>query len=438
MKLTIKEITKACNGKFIGDDDTLEVTSYSKDTRTIKNGDCYVAIKGETFDGNDFLDKARDLGASCAIASKVVDNLPTILVDDTILAIQKLATYVRDKSNAFVIGITGSAGKTSTKDMIASVLSEKYKVLKTPGNLNGQIGLPLNILMYQDEPVWVLEMGMNNFGELDKLSHIAKPNVAVITNIGTAHIGILGSRKNILKAKLEILNGMDADGTLILNGDNDLLKTVKDKRNIVTFGLDDNNTFVAKNIKTSLENTTFTCNGEEYKVLVPGEVFIYNALASISVGKRLGLTSEEIKRGLEKFTMSGNRMKKTIVKDYTLFNDTYNANPDSVKSVLKTIASYEGRKVAVLGDMLELGEYEKELHENVGEYLNGKVDVLVTVGTLSKYMDDRFKGEKYHFSSVDEAKEEIKSILKPKDLVLFKASHSINLDKLVDFLTNNL
>ena len=438
MKLTIKEITKACNGKFIGDDDTLEVTSYSKDTRTIKNGDCYVAIKGETFDGNDFLDKARDLGASCAIASKVVDNLPTILVDDTILAIQKLATYVRDKSNAFVIGITGSAGKTSTKDMIASVLSEKYKVLKTPGNLNGQIGLPLNILMYQDEPVWVLEMGMNNFGELDKLSHIAKPNVAVITNIGTAHIGILGSRDNILKAKLEILNGMDADGTLILNGDNDLLKTVKDKRNIVTFGLDNNNTFVAKNIKTSLENTTFTCNGEEYKVLVPGEVFIYNALASISVGKRLGLTSEEIKRGLEKFTMSGNRMKKTIVKDYTLLNDTYNANPDSVKSVLKTIASYEGRKVAVLGDMLELGEYEKELHENVGEYLNGKVDVLVTVGTLSKYMDDRFKGEKYHFSSVDEAKEEIKSILKPKDLVLFKASHSINLDKLVDFLTNNL
>ena len=438
MKLTIKEITKACNGKFIGDDDTLEVTSYSKDTRTIKKGDCYVAIKGETFDGNDFLDKARDLGASCAIASKVVDNLPTILVDDTILAIQKLATYVRDKSNAFVIGITGSAGKTSTKDMIASVLSEKYKVLKKPGNLNGQIGLPLNILMYQDEPVWVLEMGMNNFGELDKLSHIAKPNVAVITNIGTAHIGILGSRENILKAKLEILNGMDADGTLILNGDNDLLKTVKDKRNIVTFGLDDNNTFVAKNIKTSLENTTFTCNGEEYKVLVPGEVFIYNALASISVGKRLGLTSEEIKRGLEKFTMSGNRMKKTIVKDYTLLNDTYNANPDSVKSVLKTIASYEGRKVAVLGDMLELGEYEKELHENVGEYLNGKVDVLVTVGTLSKYMDDRFKGEKYHFSSVDEAKEEIKNILKPKDLVLFKASHSINLDKLVDFLTNNL
>ena len=169
MKLTIKEITKACNGKFIGNDDTLEITSYSKDTRTIKKGDCYVAIKGETFDGNDFLDKARDLGASCAIANKVVDNLPTILVDDTILAIQKLATYVRDKSNAFVIGITGSAGKTSTKDMIASVLSEKYKVLKTPGNLNGQIGLPLNILTYEDEPVWVLEMGMNNFGELDKL-----------------------------------------------------------------------------------------------------------------------------------------------------------------------------------------------------------------------------------------------------------------------------
>lgn len=436
MKLTIKEITKACNGKFIGDDDTLEITSYSKDTRTIKKGDCYVAIKGETFDGNDFLDKARDLGASCAIANKVVDNLPTILVDDTILAIQKLATYVRDKSNAFVIGITGSAGKTSTKDMIASVLSEKYKVLKTPGNLNGQIGLPLNILTYEDEPVWVLEMGMNNFGELDKLSRIAKPNAAVITNIGTAHIGILGSRENILKAKLEIVNGMNEEGTLILNGDNDLLKTVKDKRNIITFGMDSNNNLQASNILVNKDSTTFSCSNITYNVPVPGEVFVYNALASIAAGKLLNLSNEEIKRGIETFKMSGNRMNLTKTKYYTILNDTYNANPDSVKSVLKTISSYQERKVAILGDMLELGTYEKELHESVGEYLNGKIDVLITIGSLSKHINDKFNGEKYHFDNIEEVEKQITSILKPNDYVVLKASHSMRLEELANYLTS--
>lgn len=434
MKLTIKEITKACNGKFIGNDDTLEIISYSKDTRTIKKGDCYVAIKGETFDGNDFLDKARDLGASCAIASKVVDNLPTILVDDTILAIQKLATYVRDKSNAFVIGITGSAGKTSTKDMIASVLSEKYKVLKTPGNLNGQIGLPLTILAYQDEPVWVLEMGMNTFGELDRLSHIAKPNVAVITNIGTAHIGILGSRENILKAKLEISNGMDEDGTLIINGDNDLLKTVMDKKNILRFSIDETSSYQASNIKSDESSSTFTLNGSTFKVPVPGEVFIYNALASIAVGELLDLSLEQIKSGIENFSMSGNRMKKIVTDKYTIINDTYNANPDSMKSIIKTLENFKTRRVAILGDMLELGSYEKILHESVGEYLNGKVDVLVTVGSLSKYIYDKFNGVKYHFENLEQAYAHVKNILKPGDTIVLKASHSVELDKLLDVI----
>ncbi|MBR1679268.1 MAG: UDP-N-acetylmuramoyl-tripeptide--D-alanyl-D-alanine ligase, partial [Bacilli bacterium] len=210
MKLTIKEILKITQGKLLCGDENKQIKTYSKDTRTIQKGDCYVGIKGETFDGNHYYEEAKKSGASACILEHfegtIQDNetFPIIHVEDSIKAIQRIAAYTREHLNIKVVAVTGSAGKTSTKDAIASVLSKKYKVLKTPGNLNGQIGLPFNILQYQDEEVLVLEMGMNEKGQIDTLSKIAKPDIAVITNVGTAHIGILGSRENILSAKLEI------------------------------------------------------------------------------------------------------------------------------------------------------------------------------------------------------------------------------------------
>lgn len=443
MKLTVKKILEITKGQLITGDENLEIESYSKDTRTIKKNDCYIGIKGETFDGNLFWEDAKEKGAcACLLDSfegKIEEKDPftIILVSDTIAAIQALAHYVRIESHAKVVAITGSAGKTSTKDMIASVLEEKYKILKTPGNLNGQIGLPLNILAYKDEPVWVLEMGMNDFGQLKELSSIASPDVAVITNIGTAHIGILGSRENILKAKLEILEGMNDRGVLVLNGDNDLLKTVKTDLKQVTFGLESGNDIVATDIKMDGEKTICKIENNEIEIPVMGEVFVYNALAAYAVGKLFSLTPEEIKNGIASFQMSNNRMNTIKNAKFTIINDTYNANPDSVKSAIKTLGTFKNRKVAILGDMLELGENEKKYHQEIGEFCNEKIDVLITIGVLSKNMFDKFTKEKYFFKTNEEAETKLKDILKQDDVILVKASHSMKLDTIVNFLKEN-
>lgn len=443
MKLTVKKILEITKGQLITGDENLEIESYSKDTRTIKKNDCYIGIIGETFDGNLFWEDAKEKGAcACLLDSfegKIEEKDPftIILVSDTIAAIQALAHYVRIESHAKVVAITGSAGKTSTKDMIASVLEEKYKILKTPGNLNGQIGLPLNILAYKDEPVWVLEMGMNDFGQLKELSSIASPDVAVITNIGTAHIGILGSRENILKAKLEILEGMNDRGVLVLNGDNDLLKTVKTDLKQVTFGLESGNDIVATDIKMDGEKTICKIENNEIEIPVMGEVFVYNALAAYAVGKLFSLTPEEIKNGIASFQMSNNRMNTIKTAKFTIINDTYNANPDSVKSAIKTLGTFKNRKVAILGDMLELGENEKKYHQEIGEFCNEKIDVLITIGVLSKNMFDKFTKEKYFFKTNEEAETKLKDILKQDDVILVKASHSMKLDTIVNFLKEN-
>ena len=443
MKLTVKKILEITKGQLITGDENLEIESYSKDTRTIKKNDCYIGIKGETFDGNLFWEDAKEKGAcACLLDSfegkiEEKDSFIIILVSDTIAAIQALAHYVRIESHAKVVAITGSAGKTSTKDMIASVLEEKYKILKTPGNLNGQIGLPLNILAYKDEPVWVLEMGMNDFGQLKELSSIASPDVAVITNIGTAHIGILGSRENILKAKLEILEGMNDKGVLVLNGDNDLLKTVKTDLKQVTFGLESGNDIVATDIKMVGEKTICKIENNEIEIPVMGEVFVYNALAAYAVGKLFSLTPEEIKNGIASFQMSNNRMNTIKTTKFTIINDTYNANPDSVKSAIKTLGTFKNRKVAILGDMLELGENEIKYHQEIGEFCNEKIDVLITIGVLSKNMFDKFTKEKYYFKTNEEAETKLKDILKQDDVILVKASHSMKLDTIVNFLKEN-
>ena len=443
MKLTVKKILEITKGQLITGDENLEIESYSKDTRTIKKNDCYIGIIGETFDGNLFWEDAKEKGAcACLLDSfegKIEEKDPftIILVSDTIAAIQALAHYVRIESHTKVVAITGSAGKTSTKDMIASVLEEKYKILKTPGNLNGQIGLPLNILAYKDEPVWVLEMGMNDFGQLKELSSIASPDVAVITNIGTAHIGILGSRENILKAKLEILEGMNDKGVLVLNGDNDLLKTVKTGLKQLSFGLESGNDIVATDIKMVGEKTICKIENNEIEIPVMGEVFVYNALAAYAVGKLFSLTPEEIKNGIASFQMSNNRMNTIKTAKFTIINDTYNANPDSVKSAIKTLGTFKNRKVAILGDMLELGENEIKYHQEIGEFCNEKIDVLITIGVLSKNMFDKFTKEKYFFKTNEEAETKLKDILKQDDVILVKASHSMKLDTIVNFLKEN-
>ena len=439
MKLTIKKILEITGGKLICGNENEIIEKYSKDTRTINQGECYVGIRGENFDGNKFYKDAFKLGAKACIldtfgsTDEEMGNI--IFVEDSVKAVQDIASYLVNNIDAKIVAITGSAGKTGTKDMIYSVLSKKYKVLKSPGNYNNEIGLPFALLSYINEDIIVLEMGMNGFGQIDKLSKIAKPDIAVITNIGTAHIGLLGSRENILKAKLEILDGMESSGTLVVNNDNDLLSTVSGiEQKIVRFGINNQSDYNASNIVMKNGKTFFEVNGKEYNVPVLGNVFAYNALCAYTVGKLFDLTDEEIKEGLECVILTGNRMQIIEEDNYTIINDTYNANKEAMMSALDTITTFDRRKVAILGDMLELGEFEEDIHREVGKYCNGKLDVLITIGNLSKYINEEFNGIKYHFDTKQDAMNDLNDIIKKDDVILVKASQGMKLIEIVDFL----
>lgn len=449
--LKVKDIIEICNGILLQGDINIECNNFCKDTRIIEKNDVYVGIKGDNFDGNDFYLDALEKGASVCILDKKVNiprmysNSTVVLVDDTIKCLQELAKYKISKFSGKVIAITGSVGKTSTKDMVYSVVNTKYKTLKTIGNNNNHIGLPLTILKHKDEEVMILEMGMNNFNEISLLTNIAKPDIAVITNVGTAHIGNLGSRENILKAKLEIKEGLKKEGTLIINNDNDMLHSYyleNTKDNIITIGIDNDSVYLAKNINYKENSTTFTIDNKEYIVNVPSKVFVYNSLVAYAVGKQLNIDENLIKQGIENFILAKNRLDiKTNKKGVIIIDDTYNASFDSVKASLEILKNRkEQRKIAILGDILELGEFSESIHRSISkEVIDAGIDILITVGNDIKYLTDELKNnnynkEIYNFSKYDETYELLNKILKKDDVILLKASHGINLTEVVNHL----
>lgn len=324
---------------------------------------------------------------------------------------------------------------------------KSIKQLKTIGNNNNNIGMPFTILKLKDEEAMVLEMGMNHFGEIELLSEIAKPNICIITNVGTSHIGNLGSRENILKAKLEILEGAK-NPTIIINNDNDLLhqwyEENKIQKNIITYGIENSSTLQAKNVKLKEESSSFTCilNQEEIKIKVPvsGEHFILNSLCSALVGKTLGIDNEKIKHGIETFELTKKRMDiTTLENEIKIINDAYNASFESMKATLKNMAIYKaGRKIAVLGDMFELGEFSEDLHRKVGkEVVTQKIDILICAGESAKYIADEaekqgMREEQIYLLSKDEILSKLKQITKPKDVILFKASNGMKFFELAE------
>lgn len=404
-ELKVKDILQICNGKLIYGNEEEICNHFVKDTKEIKLGDVYVGIKGEKVDGSVFYEEAFKNGAKICLLEEIplekniyekYPNTTIIVVQNTIEAIQKLATYKRSLYNIPVIGVTGSVGKTSTKDIIASVVSTEYKVRKTYGNYNNHIGLPLTILGLKDHTALVVEMGMNHLGELRKLTNIAKPTICVITNVGTAHIGILGSRENILKAKLEILEGLTKDGIAIINNDNDLLHNwnIENKEyKVKSFGIENKSDIMAEDINLQEAGSSFTSSiyEEKTKVEVPvtGTHFVYNALCAICVGEALNISKENILKGIKEFELSKNRMEMLKNrKGATIINDCYNASFDSMKASLEVLSKMEGkRKIAVLGDILEVGEYSNKIHEDVGyEVSKNSIDILITVRrSLKKY-----------------------------------------------------
>ena len=444
----VKDIIKICNGKLLcGDEETI-CKNFCNDTRKLNKGDVYVGIKGENFNGNSFYMDAINLGATVCILEeppKTIDcNATIIQVDNSIKCLQELAKNVINNFKGTVIAVTGSVGKTSTKDMIYSVLKEKYNAHKTIGNQNNHIGLPLTILsLEEDNEVLVLEMGMNHLGEISYLTNIAKPDVAVITNVGTAHIGNLGSRENILKAKLEILEGLNPNGVIIINNDNDLLHewylNNKGNYNIITIGINNNSLYMANIIERNEWWSTFSCDNEIYKVPVGGEHFIYNALAAIAVGKYFNEDVDIIKHGILNFELSSNRMSIINSGNITIIDDSYNANFDSMSYAIKYLGSLTGRNIAVLGTMRELGDYTEDLHKKIGNLVEKeKIDILITVGEDSDFINEGAidagfnKDNSYHFTNNLDAINFINSIKSDNDNILVKASNSLNFKEIVE------
>ncbi len=433
----------------------IDINSISIDTRTINKNDCFIGVKGEKFDGNLFYKDAFDKGASICILDNynITDedikylkdnNKSIILVKDSVIALGELAKYVRNNFKYPVIAVTGSSGKTSTKDIIYSVLKQKYSAHKTLGNKNNFTGLPLSLLsINKDTNMLILEMGMNHLGEISYLTNIVKPDIAVITNVGTAHIGNLGSRENILKAKLEILEGLKQNGIVIINNDNDLLHEWylenKNKYNIITIGIDNDSDYQAKNIKECENSSSFICNNKKYFINVGGKHFIYNSLVSIAIGNVFKVPIEKIKKGLIEFELSDNRMNAIKRDNITIIDDSYNANYDSMQYAIKYLGSLNNRKIAVLGDMKELGDYSIKLHKEIGELIhNQKIDILITVGNDSKYINEKAielglnKNNSYHFDNNKDAINLINKMKNRNDNILVKASNSMNFKEIVN------
>jgi len=458
IELTIKDIIEQADGKLIYGNVNMLCSNFSKDTRQINPGDVYLGIKGEKFNGSEFYEEALNNGASICILQEVdikkeiiekYKNCAIIMVNDVVRCIQKLAKYKRSLYNIPVVAITGSVGKTSTKDIIANVLAKKYKVLKTEGNYNNEIGLPLTVLKLKDHTAMVLEMGMNSFGEISLLTNIAKPTTCVITNIGTSHIGKLGSRENILKAKLEILEGLQKHGTIVINNDNDLLhdwyENNKKIYNIKTYGINENSNFMATNIMLDQEKSNYILqsNKESEIINVPiaGEHFIYNSLCAICVGNIYNIPIKEISNAISNFKLTKKRMdileKANGVK---IINDCYNASYESMKVALECLAKMDApRKIAVLGDMFELGEYTKELHSKVGEeVVKNNVDILITVGENSKEIGKEAIRQGFNKSNIfitedaNNATKKLKELLKTNDIILIKASNGMKLDSIAE------
>lgn len=457
MEIKIKDILDATNGELILGSENIILKGISIDSRKIGEGYLFIPIKGERFDGHSFIKDAFSTGAIATLTSKSIDvktltNKCIIKVDDTLKALQNIAKYFLKKVNIPVVAITGSTGKTTTKEFIYNVLSQKYNVLKNEGNFNNHIGLPLTLLKVENShDIVVLEMGMSNKGEIDTLANLTKPDVGVITNIGVSHIENLGSREEIFKAKMEIANYMDSNSVLIVNGDDDFLNKLKEiSSDFKTYfvGLNDDNNIYVTNINSSdINEVRFSINIEnkvyDIKLNVPGVHNIYNALLAIAVGLNFRIPIEDIIVGLSNYT--GSKMRLNILKladEITVINDCYNASPDSMRAALDVLNKIKGkRKIAILGDMFEMGDYSEEAHNQVGYMVSRRnIDLLITVGKKAKTIGQSAlekglsKNQVIILENNRKVIEMLRDIIKTGDSILIKGSRGMKMEEIVHFL----
>lgn len=443
--LSFNEILEAVNGRYLEYNGERKITYVETDTRKIKEGALFIALKGENFNGNKFADVALENGASAVIIDEIAfDALKTkglgniIIVEDTRKALLDLAAYYRRKLDIKVVGITGSTGKTSTKDLVAAALSSKYKVFKTKGNFNNEVGVPLMIFSLDNSyDIAVLEMGMSNLGEIERLALAGKPDIAVITNIGMSHIENLKTRENILKAKMEITTGFNNENVLIVNGENDLLKTLSIKDyEVIKIGADDDNYDIkAKNIKIGEDSVEFTVDESSFLVDQLGYHSVLNGLLAIAVGRKLGLSDNEINKGFKNIEATSMRLDVKENNNNIIINDTYNASPDSMKAGIDVLMNLKkSYNIIIVGDMRELGDESYNAHKSVGEYAKEKgIDLLLTTGEYSKAYKDGFGEDTLVFKDKESIVTYVKALEK-NYAALVKASRGSKFEEIVNNL----
>ena len=443
--LTLKQVAQWCDGSVAPEFANLEITGVSTDTRSIKPGELFIALQGDSYDGHIFVRQALEKGAGAVLTHKQMGpGVPAVFVDDTLEALGALARGYRASHSCQVIGITGSVGKTTTKEMIADILATTYRTCRTRGNHNNNVGLPLSILQIEpDCEMAVMEMGMNHFREMSYLTSIARPNVALINNIGTMHIEHLGSREGILTAKMEILEGLMPNGETVFNGDEPLLWNQREQlnRKPVYFGIENPACdLTATNIVQADGGMYFRIvgSGQEFDVFVPAEGMhiVYDALAAVTVGLLENVRPERIQAALSRFRNTGSRQSIYEKGGYTIIEDCYNAGPESMKAALGVLAEHagEGRRIAVLGDMLELGTCSIAEHYRLGRLAAENADIVyaygphsdrVVIGAVTGGISNKCTAR---FDTHEEMASMLRRIAKPGDTLLFKGSRGMKME----------
>ncbi len=447
-RFNVNDVLKATGGKLICGEPDFEISEITTDSRKAGVNMLFIPIAGENNDGHDFIRDAFANGAGAVITHKDIpayDGKSIVKVKDTRIALGDIARYYKEKYNLPTVAVTGSVGKTTTKDMIAAVLAMKYNTLKTQGNFNNDIGLPLTVFRLEEKhQMAVLEMGMSHMGEINYLASIAKPDSAVITNIGMSHIENLGSQENIYRSKMQVCDYFTKDNLLVVNGDDKFLARGTDKCKVITCGIKNKECdLTAENIQNlGIDGTKFSIfvDGRNYEIYIkiPGVHNVYNALAAIAIGRHYGVPMEDIAEGIREFSLTNMRMEIKNFKDIVVIDDCYNASPDSIRAALKVLSEIRAeRKIAVLGDVLEMGGFaEKEMYE-LGTEISD-IDVLVTVGDTAKFIAKgaELAGNEqiYSFKTVPEAIEFLDGFVLKGDNILVKASRGMHFEQIVDAL----
>lgn len=455
LNLTINDIIVATDGRARKLVDNALINVVSTSSKEIDDNCLFIPIIGEIKDGHIYMEDAYQNGCRNFLIDKnhefFKDDINLIEVSDTTKALGYIAKYYKKQFNIPYIGVTGSVGKTSTKDIIASVLKEQYNTLKNEGNFNNEIGLPKTLFkLNKDVEIAILEMGMSFKGEIKHLASLVCPDVAIISNIGMSHIENFDNQEGIFNAKMEITSFFNYDNTLIVNGDDENLKKLRNKKlnyKLLTYGFEDYNDIVCTNYEILDDKIKFSAkyNLEEFNCVIPSiaKHNIYNCLSAILVGKHFNLTNEQIIKGLENFTITKGRLTIINKKDITIIDDSYNASSDSMISALNVLKTYNKRRVAILGDILETGLYHEQIHRSVGKNILGNADFLVTVGCDCLYIKEEAINAGFldsnikSYNNYEELIKDIDNLIEKDDVILLKSSHGTHLDKVVEYLENN-